>query len=108
MKVSILDEDSRILPEMGARVEFAAESAPAQAVAAAPRIFIPTEAVRNEGGESVVWIVRQDQVVRRVITAGPVSAGRREVRSGLTGGEQVVTAGPANLADGMRVKVVTP
>lgn len=104
VKVSILDRDPRILPEMGARVEFIPEERPV-ASNAPPRIFIPTEAVRNDGGESIVWIVRQGQLVRRVVDAGPVSAGRREVRSGLSGGEQVVTAGPANLTEGMRVSV---
>jgi RND family efflux transporter MFP subunit len=108
VKVSILDRDPRILPEMGARVEFESPAAPVAAASAPPRIFIPAAAVRNDGGESVVWIIRQEQLTRRVITAGPVSAGRREVRTGLTGGEQIVTAGPANLADGMRVTVVTP
>jgi len=73
-----------------------------------PRIFVSSDAIRMDGGESIVWIIRQGQLVRRVVEAGPVSAGRREVRKGLSGGEQVVTVGPAKMTEGMKVKLATP
>lgn len=104
VKVSITDRDPRILPEMGARVEFlAAESA---ADSAAPmRVFVPAEAVRTEGAETAVLVVRDGMARRVVIEAGPVSGGRREVRSGLSGGEQVILNPPRDLEDGNRVSV---
>jgi len=104
VKVAILDQDPRILPEMGARVSFL-ERAMAHGAPAKPRIVVPASAVRTEGGESVVWIVREERLVRRTIEAGPVSAGEREVRSGLTGGERVVVEGPERLEEGSRVKI---
>jgi RND family efflux transporter MFP subunit len=106
VKISILDRDPRILPEMGTRVDFM--QAP-DAVAAEPeasRVFVPSSAVRDEQGQPVVWVVREGRVFRTVVTAGPVSGGRREIRSGLSGGEQVVIAGPAVLEDGAAVRVV--
>ncbi len=106
VKVSISDRDPRILPEMGARVEFL-EQAPADGGGPA-RIFIPAAAVRTEGAETVVWLVRNGTVSRTVIEAGPVSGGRREVRRGLSGGETVVLDPPPQLTDGGRVHVVTP
>lgn len=106
VKVSITDRDPRILPEMGARVEFlsAAEERPD----ARARIFVPAAAVRAEGAATVVWVVREGRVGRTVVDAGPVSGGRREIRSGLSGGESVVLEPPQNLKDGDRVNVVTP
>jgi RND family efflux transporter MFP subunit len=106
VKVSILDRDSRILPEMGARVEFL--TVVDSAAAAAPmRVFVPAAAVRTDGAATIVWVVRDGAVVRTEIEAGPVSGGRREVRSGLTGGESVVLDPPQGLEQGERVNVVT-
>jgi len=104
VKVSILERDPRILTEMGARVEFI-EEAPADSGAAPPRISVPAEAVRDEGGRSVVWVVRNGQVFRTPVEAGPVSGGRRTIRSGLTGGEQIVVASAGALEDGASVTV---
>ncbi|MCI0434472.1 MAG: efflux RND transporter periplasmic adaptor subunit [Gemmatimonadetes bacterium] len=104
VKVSITDKDSRILPEMGARVEFLAEAAD---TSAPMRIFVPAAAVRTDGGGTWIWVVRGDRVARVAIEAGPVSADRREVRSGLSGGESIVIDPPAQLEDGERVNVIT-
>ncbi len=104
VKVSILEKDARILPEMGARVEFLTEPTDA---GAPMRIFVPAEAVRTDGSGTFVWILRDGAVSRTAIEAGPVSAGRREVRSGLSGGERIVLDPPAQLENGDRVNVVT-
>ena len=104
VKVSITDRDPRILPEMGARVEFldAATVAPN----APARIFVPAGAVVNAGAATVVWVVREGVVKRTTIEAGPVSGGRREVRSGLSGGESLVLDPPQGLSDGAKVNVI--
>lgn len=107
VKVNILDRDSRILPEMAARVDFLNEPATGDAPEPA-RIFVPATAVRSDGGETVVWLVRDGRLERRIVDAGPVSAGRREIRSGLSGGEQVIVAGPADLAEGGSVRPRRP
>src|SRR5437763_15414862 len=75
VKVSILDHDPRILPEMGAKVDFiqpdtAKGQAPGKAV-----IRIPATALRTDAGTSVVWIVRDGKLLRRTVTTGPVSGG---------------------------------
>ena len=104
VKVGITDRDSRILPEMGARVEFLAVAAAADS-AAPMRVFVTADAVRTEGAATVVYVVRDGVASRQVIEAGPVSGGRREVRSGLSGGEQVIVNPPRGLEEGARVNV---
>lgn len=104
VKVSITDRDPRILPEMGARVEFQAVTSPADS-AAPRRVFVTAEAVRTEGDATIVYLVRDGLAARQVIEAGPVSGGRREVRAGLTGGEQVIINPPRDLEEGARVNV---
>jgi RND family efflux transporter MFP subunit len=108
VKVSIVDRDPRILPEMGARVDFLEDSvatAGAAAPAGPPRFRVPAAAVREAGGESVVWLVRNGRLEPRTVQAGPVSAGFREIRSGLAGGEQLLVGGVEEPEAGMRVEV---
>jgi hypothetical protein len=59
--------------------------------------------VREQGGRTVVWIVREGKLEPRPVDAGPVSGDFREVRRGLSGGELVVTGGVEAPSAGMRV-----
>ncbi len=108
VKVSILDRDPRILTEMGAKVEFLQAPRPVAAGAAQPverpRIIVPAEAVRSENGRDVVWIIRDGRLQRRDVDAGPVSGNFREIRSGLSGGEQLLVGGVETPKEGQRVK----
>jgi RND family efflux transporter MFP subunit len=111
VKVSIVDRDPRILPEMGARVDFLEEIArgdsagATRAPAGPPRFRIPAAAVRELEGRSVIWLVRDGRLESRPVQAGPVSGGFREIRSGLSGGEMLVVGGVEVPKAGMKVKV---
>lgn len=106
VRVAIESQDPRILPEMGARVVFGADTeADAGDAPAEPRIFVPAAAVRSVGGESVVFVVIDGRASRQRVDAGPVSGGEREVRQGLRGGETLVLDAPAGLVDGAAVRV---
>ncbi len=110
VKVTITDHDPRILPEMGARVDFMEPDAARARTAGAvrPRIRVPATAVREQDGRTVVWLVRQGRLEPHPIEAGPVSGGFREIRSGLAGGEIVLVGGVETPRTGMRVTVTTP
>jgi RND family efflux transporter MFP subunit len=109
VKVSILDRDPQILPEMGARVDFleALDSTTTEAAGASspPTFRVPAAAIRERSGETVVWLVRNGRLEPRTVQAGPVSAGYREVRSGLAGGERLLVGGVEEPEPGMRVEV---
>jgi HlyD family secretion protein len=108
VKVSIIDRDPRILPEMGARVDFLdtarVVTGGGDAGVAPPRFRLPATAVRELNGQTIVWLVRDGKLESRAVQAGPVSGGFREIRSGLSGGEMVLTGGLENPKAGMRVK----
>ena len=109
VKVAINDRDPRILPEMGSRVDFLEPEAPRNAAEPErPRIRVPAAAVRDAGGRPQVWLVRDGRLEPRQVDAGPVSGGFREIRSGLAGGELVLTGGVETPQAGMRVTVATP
>ena len=107
VKVAFVDHDPRVLPEMGARVEFLEGTRGARnGPAARPRVVVPADAVRADAaGQAVVWVVADGRLTRRAVDAGPVSGGMREVRSGLTGGETLLVSGVENPTTGMRVTV---
>jgi HlyD family secretion protein len=111
VKVSILDHDPRILTEMGARVEFlepARGAADASGAPVRPRVTVPADAVRTDSGRTVVWLVREGRLERRVVEAGPTSGGMREVRTGLDGGELLLLSGVASPTAGMKVAPEVP
>src|SRR5437868_10322699 len=106
VKVSIVDRDPRILPEMGARVDFLepeARLAGAPVVALTPRIRVPAGVVHEENGQSIVWLVREGRLEPRAVEAGPTSGGFREIRKGLAGGELLLAGGVTAPHAGMRV-----
>jgi RND family efflux transporter MFP subunit len=98
--------DPRILPDMGIKVSFLTERAPA-ADSAAPRarLLVPKAAVRSAGGSDIVFVVNEGRAERRAIKAGSADGERVEIVSGLTAGEQVVVEGPATMKDGDKVTV---
>jgi HlyD family secretion protein len=98
--------DPRILPDMGVKVSFLAERAPKadEAAAARPRLLVPKAAVRQQDGNTIVFVAREDRAERRAVTVGAEEGDQIEVVSGLTAGERVIVEGPAALADGARIK----
>ena len=105
VKVSILDRDPRILPEMGARVDFLGDTVRGATEPAGPARFrVPATAVREVNGQATVWLVRDGRLESRTVDAGPVSGGYREIRSGLAGGELLMIEGVETPRAGMRVK----
>lgn len=105
VKVTILDHDPRILPEMGARVEFLEPARTGGGPAPRPWVTVPADAVHTAGGQTAVWVVAQGRLERREVDAGPVSGGLRDVRSGLSGGEVLLVGGVENPVAGMRVTI---
>jgi len=105
VRIAFEELDPRILPDMGVKVTFLSERAPDLGTEAArPRLLVPKGGVRTVDGASVVFVVRDDRVERRAVRTGGTEGDQIEVVSGLTTGDRVVIEGPAELADGTRVK----
>ncbi len=96
--------DPRIVPEMGVRVSFLEDAAPAQA-AAKPGVLAPVTAIASRGDADVAFVVEGDVVRQRTLTLGRTLGDDREVLEGLAGGDAVVLDPPEQLADGARVRI---
>lgn len=106
VRIRIEAKDARIIPDMGVRVAFLPEGQASQQAAAPQGVLIPAEAVRDEAGTSVVFVIRGGETVeRRAVKLGDARGSQVQVLAGLNGGEQVALGELAKLADGTRVEV---
>ena len=106
VKVTILDKDERLKPEMSAKVTFVEPAKAATASEpAAPVVTVPKDAVVSRDGKTVVFEVQDGKVRVRPVVPGGESQGQLVVREGLAGAEVVVVRPPETLKDGDTVRV---
>ena len=68
-------------------------------------IAVPAIAVVERGALTSVWVVSPEGIARlRLVKLGAILGSRVEVLSGLSAGEQIVTAGVEKVTDGAKVK----
>ena len=108
VKVTILDKDKDLKPEMSAKVTFLEMAKAAQAGSTAPApavVSVAKAAVVNRDGRPVVFEVREGKARSRPDVVGPERSGQVVVREGLSGGETLVSNPPETLKDGDAVRV---
>ena len=91
VKVEILDPDDRLFPELAATVHFLPSESVNNPDAGRSYLFVPTSAVFREDGHDFVWVIRQDNTLRknRVEVVSTTSDSAR-VESGLKFNDAVV------------------
>jgi HlyD family secretion protein len=66
---------------------------------------ISQNAVHDDNGKKIVFLVKDDHLERRAITLGSNRGSDAEVAAGLVVGDVVVVNGPPDLHDGQTVAV---
>ena len=110
VRVKVLDPDDLLKPDMNATVSFLAAGAGASTRPGTagpgsdrPVIRVPAASVRD----GAVFVVENGRAVKRLVTTTKTADGREaEVRSGLIGGEDLITNPPEMMRDGDRVKAI--
>ena len=108
VKVTIVDKDKDLRPEMSAKVTFLERDKPAAHAPSAPAkpvIMVPQEAVVSRAGRPQVFEVVQGQARARAIQTGASQQGRVVVKAGLEGSEVLVSRPPDTLKDGDPVRI---
>jgi RND family efflux transporter MFP subunit len=103
VRIAFDELDDRLLPDMGVKVAFLGEETRPDPERS--RLIVPAAAVRTDGEQSVVFVIRDDRVERRAVALGSSDGDRVEIVSGLRDGEQIVVDGPKTLTDGDRVEL---
>lgn len=105
VRIALNQKDPRIVPDMGVRVSFLETTPPAAAQISAPRVQVPVAAVRKDGSQDFVFVMKDGKVERRAIKAGGTLGDQRQVLAGLNGGEQVIVEAPDTLKEGDEVRL---
>lgn len=102
VKVRILDRDTRMLPDMSAKVSFLSRAL--NDVELKARLAVNISAIENAGGKNVVYLIESDKVRQTAVGLGGKLGDMQEVVSGLKAGDRVVLK-PKSLKDGTKIKV---
>jgi RND family efflux transporter MFP subunit len=106
VKVTILDKDEDLKPEMSSKVTFLEKQAPREAgVAPARVVTVPSAAVARRDGRALVFEVVEGRARERAVSLGGEREGRVVVTEGLAGGELLVSGPPEALKDGDAVRI---
>jgi len=107
VRISFDKLDPRILPDMGIKVTFLSDEPVKKVDASAPVVaaLLPTEALHEENGKKIVFLVKNDHLERRAVAVGNTQGSQTEIMSGLAAGDSVVVKGPANMQDGQAVQI---
>ncbi len=107
VKVSILDKDKYLRPEMSCNVTFLEPQKQTQSASAPPQriITVSKDAVVTRDGKSIVFAIEDNRVRSLPIVTGADLHGQVIVRQGLAGSETLVNNPPQKLKDGDAVKV---
>jgi multidrug efflux pump subunit AcrA (membrane-fusion protein) len=108
-KVTLIDKDKDLKPEMSAKVTFLepqrAETAPTEVAPAKPVILVAQSAIVTRDGGPKVFEVVAGRAQQRAVKTGAVRGDRVIVSDGLAGSETLVDKPAETLKDGDAVTV---
>ena len=104
VKVAFRSYDSRVLPEMSAKVHFLPRPSRVT-VDTQPVLVVPGTAVVERGGRSVVFVVERSRAVEVPVVVGRQVGSSVAIREGLRPGTQVIDSVGDRLRGGAKVKV---
>ena len=105
VKVAFRSYDSRVLPEMSAKVLFLNSETATTRPTVKPIITVSSSAVTSRNGQKVAFMVRDGRAVEVPLSVGREMSSLTEVLSGLSAGDRVINKVTDELHDGSPVKV---
>jgi RND family efflux transporter MFP subunit len=102
-KIKFVDIDSRVLPEMSAKVTFLSEAVSDSAARMEPKLTIPLSAIAKNNSKKWVYRLNGERVEEVVVETGAMVGERIEVLRGLANGDKLVDRPSADLSDGDKV-----
>jgi RND family efflux transporter MFP subunit len=106
VRIGFKERDPKILPDMGARVNFLSEPMAAKSgTPVAPSVRVPAEAVLEKDGAAVVFVLKDDKVERRSVKLGARDSQGVQILAGVSAGERLAAGDLKSLSDGATVEV---
>lgn len=105
VKVGFESYDSRVLPEMSAKVLFLTKQTDAADQDARPFLTVSSSAIATRDGGKVAFMVRENTAVAISVTTGREMGSLVEITAGLSAGDKVINKVDDTIKDGIKVKV---
>jgi RND family efflux transporter MFP subunit len=109
VRIALDQKDPRILPEMGVRVAFLEDQAPAGGAQAQARTgaILPPAAVQTSGsdGTGIIFVIHESTVERRAVKLGAADGDHVVVLAGVSPGEHVAIGDFSRLKDGAEIRI---
>ncbi len=103
VKVSFIDKDNRILPEMSAKVAFLSREIADNENK--PIIAVKQDAVINRNGKNFLYLVKENRALETPIIVGRKFGDMLEVLSGVEVGDRVVLKPINKIKNGSKIKI---
>jgi RND family efflux transporter MFP subunit len=103
-KVAFSSIDSRVLPEMSARVSFLPVRKETEPTAPSTAMVVESDAVTQRDGRTVVFKVQGNYARQTLVTVGRQLNNVKEILSGLAVGDRVILSPPGGLKDGDKIE----
>jgi RND family efflux transporter MFP subunit len=94
-----------ILPDMGIKVTFLGDEEVKKSGAPAPVALVSQDAIRSEGDQKIVYLVKNDHAERRSVKVGGTRGSDVEILAGLAPGDSVILKPLDTLKDGQAVEI---
>jgi HlyD family secretion protein len=106
VRIGFRQLDPRILPDMGVKVTFLADSKEEAGTERAANVtLVPKAAIQARDNQSYVYVITGETVDRRAVRVGGADGDRIEVVAGVNAGDRIVVSPPQNLTGGAMVSV---
>jgi len=106
VKVGFKNYDSRVLPEMSAKVLFLNETLDPLTADQKPVLVVPFSSIKQEAGKTLVYFVSNDIVEPLSISTGKRLGNNIEVTSGLQKGDKIIESVDEYITQGIKVKIL--
>lgn len=105
VKVAFKSYDSRVLPEMSAKVLFLSKPTDAASANAKPILTVPSSSVVDRNGRRVVYLVQDDKATEIPVMVGRTIGSLLEITAGLSAGDKVIEKLSEEITNGAKVRV---
>jgi RND family efflux transporter MFP subunit len=102
--VGFTDHDTRVLPNMSAKVSFL-DNDTVPVAAAENGVLVPADAVKANGDAGIVYRIQGDHLEQQIVRLGPGTANKRRIVSGVSPGDRLAVGDFSQLKDGSVVTV---
>ena len=105
VKVGFKNYDSRVLPEMSAKVNFYTQKMDEKLTDQKPVLVVPNSALREENGKTYIFKIDNEKARKVEVKLGQRFGDFSEITSGLSNGDQIIDSLNDKIKDGTKVKI---